>query len=264
MLARSPLERMRAVAQAQGHPGSNAEDVATMFTIARFVNSKSGASTCRLDTFARILRINRRALFKRLKRLADRGHIEITRRGPHPAAISLVLLPDCIPEEVHSQDTSSPTNEVHSQDTYNEVHSGDTYTTAKEVHSGDPKRCTPQKIDDLNSDSYAPRTREEEQGNRGAAEFSEHEIASFTSNAAPESRGEIFRRCDGQAARPEGAPADDHATGAEMLDPGPARDDVPAYDIVPFASATTRPKAALTREVALDYGVDPDAWEQSL
>lgn len=193
--ARSPLDRLNWLGQVQGHPQSTAIDVATALVIARFINSKDGYSFASHSVLARLLRVNRRALFKRLSRLADRGHIEVARRGPHPATIAAVILPDCTPEndghiqdtslplkEVHVQDTCSKEKEVHAEDTckiQKEVHVQDTYTHPKEVHPGDQKRCTRQKIDALKTNSYAPITREEQGNMLGAREFAAPEFDGF-------------------------------------------------------------------------------------
>lgn len=129
--AKSPLERLQFIAQVQGHPQSNEEDVATAAAIARFVNSKSGVTFLHFDALARILRISRRRLFARLKRLRERGHISVTRRGRAPPEISAILLPDCV-TEVSRGCTS---------ETFPEVSRGCTSGKASEVSSGDALRC---------------------------------------------------------------------------------------------------------------------------
>lgn len=130
-VAASPLERLHWIGQVQGHPESTEEDVATAAAIARFVNSKVGHTFISFDALARILGVSRRRLFARLKRLKDRDHITVTRRGRAPPEISAILLPDCIPEVSHGG-TSKPCPEV--------SHGG-TSGKQPEVSSGDALRC---------------------------------------------------------------------------------------------------------------------------
>ena len=73
--AKTPLERLEFLRQVQGHPLSTDEDVATAAAIARFVNSKTGATFVHYDALMRILRISRARLYARLSRLRKRGHI---------------------------------------------------------------------------------------------------------------------------------------------------------------------------------------------
>ena len=209
---------------------------------------------------ARILRISPRQLQRRLACLKARGQIEITRRSRLPAAIALVLLPDCILDATSSVVSKADFDETSSVTSKKEPDATSRVTseTASDVTSQGLPIGHCQKNGDLKSDSCEPYNRGITGEIGGAADFHAHPTAPSSSNDAHESRGNIFRHAYGAARPYEGAPDDGDAINTALLDAGPSRDDMPAYDLAPFVSVTTRPKAALTCEVALDYGVDPE------
>jgi len=274
--AHSPLERLRWIGQVQGHPDSVPEDVTTAVAIARFVHSKRGETLCGHDLLARILRVKPRQFRNRLSHLKDRGHVEIRRRRRLPAGIAIILLPDCIMKDVQPDCTSSD-----DQDRQHECRSDSdldrqSYYLSKHVldrqsdyrsypnqdrQSQSSKTGNDQKIDGLKTDTYGSLNRGITGEYRRTAEFREHEIEPESENCFPESHVKKNGHGDGVAARPEGAPANDHDAPYE-LNPGPGAGDEPLLDLEPIRPLATRCKAALTREVALDRGVDEDVWER--